>query len=154
MPPNFTKSLAQRLDAISNIRVHEAEDGLPIEANAAYIAPGGYHMTIVKEGSRYCLRTSKEDPRGGHRPSVDTLFESLVPFTELKKYVVIMTGMGSDGAKGMLALKNAGAKATIAEAEETCIVYGMPRAAVELNCVDYILPQQQIADKLVFEVMK
>jgi two-component system chemotaxis response regulator CheB len=154
MPPNFTKSLAQRLDAVSNIHVLEAEDGMLLEANTAFIAPGGYHMTIVKEGSRYCLRISKEDPRAGHRPSVDTLFESLVPFTELKKYVVIMTGMGSDGANGMLALKNAGAMATIAEAEETCVVYGMPRAAVELNCVDYILPQQQIADKLVNEVMK
>jgi two-component system chemotaxis response regulator CheB len=154
MPPNFTKSLAQRLDAVSNIRVVEAEDGLPLESSSAYIAPGGFHMTLVKEGMRFCLRLSKEDPRGGHRPSVDTLFESLVPFTELKKYVVIMTGMGSDGAKGMQALKNAGAMATIVEAEETCVVYGMPRAAVELNCVDYILPQQQIADKLIYEVMK
>jgi two-component system chemotaxis response regulator CheB len=155
MPPNFTKSLAQRLDAISNIHVVEAEDGLPLEANTAYIAPGGFHMTIYKDGTKnYCVRTSKEDPRSGHRPSVDMLFESLIPFTELKKYVVLMTGMGSDGAKGMQALKKAGAISTIAESEETCVVYGMPRAAVELTCVDHILPQQKIAERLVLDIVK
>ncbi|QGQ96249.1 chemotaxis response regulator protein-glutamate methylesterase [Paenibacillus psychroresistens] len=155
MPPNFTKSLAQRLDAISNIRVVEAEDGMPLEASTAYIAPGGFHMTIYKDGLKnFCLRTSKEDPRSGHRPSVDMMFESLIPFTELKKYVVLMTGMGSDGAKGMLALKRAGAVSTIAESEETCIVYGMPRAAVELLCVDHILPQQKIAEQLILDIVK
>jgi two-component system chemotaxis response regulator CheB len=155
MPPNFTKSLAQRLDNISNIHVIEAEDGLPLEANTAYIAPGGFHMTIYKDGAKnYCIRTSKEDPRAGHRPSVDTLFESLVPFTELKKYVVLMTGMGSDGAKGMLALKKAGAMSTVAESEETSVVYGMPRAAVELNCVDHILPLQKIAERIVLDIRK
>ncbi|MDB5052069.1 MAG: chemotaxis protein CheY [Bacilli bacterium] len=155
MPPNFTKSLAQRLDTISNINVVEAEDGLPLEASTAYLAPGGFHMRVYKDGTKnYCLRTSKEDPRSGHRPSVDILFESLVPFTELKRHVILMTGMGSDGAKGMLALKNAGAMSTIAESEETCVVFGMPRAAIELQCVKYILPQQKIAEQLVLEVMK
>jgi two-component system chemotaxis response regulator CheB len=155
MPPNFTKSLAQRLDAISNIHVVEAENGLPLETSTAYIAPGGFHMTIYKDGAKnYCIRTSKEDPRSGHRPSVDMLFESLVPLTELKKYVVLMTGMGSDGAKGMLALKNAGAISTIAESEETCVVYGMPRAAVELQCVDHLLPQQKIAEQLILDIAK
>jgi len=153
MPPNFTKSLAQRLDAISKIRVVEAENGMPLEASTAYIAPGGYHMTIYKDSQKnFCLRTSKEDPRSGHRPSVDIMFESLLSFTELKKYVVLMTGMGSDGAKGMQALKKAGAISTIAESEETCIVYGMPRAAVELLCVDHLLPQQKIAEQLVLDV--
>jgi two-component system chemotaxis response regulator CheB len=112
-------------------------------------------MTIYKDGAKnYCIRTSKEDPRSGHRPSVDMLFESLVPLTELKKYVVLMTGMGSDGAKGMLALKNAGAISTIAESEETCVVYGMPRAAVEHQCVDHILPQQKIAEQLILDIEK
>jgi two-component system chemotaxis response regulator CheB len=155
MPPNFTKSLAQRLDAISNIRVVEAEDGMPLEASTAYIAPGGFHMTIYKDGNKsYCLRTSKDDPRSGHRPSVDMMFESLLPFTELNKYIVLMTGMGSDGAKGMQALKRAGAISTIAESEETCIVYGMPRAAVELFCVDHILPLQKIAEQLNLDIVK
>jgi two-component system chemotaxis response regulator CheB len=155
MPPNFTNSLARRLDAISNIRVVEAEDGMPLETSTAYIAPGGLHMTIYKDSLKnFCIRTSKEDPRSGHRPSVDMMFESLIPFTELKKYVVLMTGMGSDGAKGMLALKKAGAVSTIAESEETCIVYGMPRAAVELLCVDHILPQQKIAEQLILDVVK
>jgi two-component system chemotaxis response regulator CheB len=155
MPPNFTKSLAQRLDAISNIRVIEAEDGMPLEASTAYIAPGGFHMTIYKDRDKsYCLRTSKDDLRSGHRPSVDMMFESLLPFTELNKYVVLMTGMGNDGAKGMQALKRAGAISTIAESEETCIVYGMPRAAVELLCVDHILPLQKIAEQLILDIVK
>ncbi|MEX2462224.1 MAG: chemotaxis response regulator protein-glutamate methylesterase [Paenibacillaceae bacterium] len=155
MPPNFTKSLAHRLDAISNIRVVEAENGMPLEASTAYIAPGGYHMTIYKDSQKnYCLRTSKEDPRSGHRPSVDIMFESLIPFTELKKVVVLMTGMGSDGAKGMQALKIAGTVSTIVESEETCIVYGMPRSAVELHCVDHILPLQKIAEQLVADIAK
>jgi len=155
MPPNFTKSLAQRLDTMSKIRVVEAENGMPLEASTAYIAPGGYHMTIYKDSQKnYCIRTSKEDPRSGHRPSVDIMFESLVSFTELKKYVVLMTGMGSDGAKGMHALKKAGAVSTIAESEETCIVYGMPRAAVELQCVDHLLPQHKIAEQLILDVCK
>lgn len=155
MPPNFTKSLAQRLDAISKIRVVEAENGMPLEASTAYIAPGGYHMTVYKDSQKnFCLRTSKEDPRSGHRPSVDIMFESLIPFTELKKVVVLMTGMGSDGARGMQALKKAGAISTIAESEETCIVYGMPRAAVELQCVDHLLPQQKIAEQLILDINK
>jgi two-component system chemotaxis response regulator CheB len=115
----------------------------------AYVAPGGFHMTVARNGSgMYKIHISKEEARGGHRPCVDTLFESLLPLKELKRHIVLMTGMGADGAKGMLALKNAGAVTTIAEAEETCIVYGMPRAAVELNCVMHVLPQQEIALKL------
>jgi two-component system chemotaxis response regulator CheB len=96
----------------------------------------------------YKVHLNQEEPRGGHRPSVDTLFESLLPLKELKRHIVLMTGMGSDGAKGMLALKQAGAVTTIAESEDTCIVYGMPRAAVELNCVMHVLPQQEIPKKL------
>lgn len=149
MPPNFTKSLAQRLHAAAQIHVVEAEDGLLVTNGVAYIAPGGWHMRLARDEShKYRIRLSKEPPRAGHRPSVDTMFESLVPFTELKRHIVLMTGMGSDGARGMLALKEAGALTTIAESEETCVVYGMPRAAVELGCVTHILPQQEIAAKL------
>lgn len=112
-------------------------------------------MTVYKERAQcYRLRISKEEPRAGHRPSVDTLFESLLPFTELMRHIVLMTGMGSDGANGMKALKEAGARTTIVESEETCVVYGMPRAAVQLNCVMHILPQDRIVERLVLEVMK
>ncbi|CAG7623705.1 chemotaxis response regulator protein-glutamate methylesterase [Paenibacillus allorhizosphaerae] len=154
MPPNFTKSLSQRLDSISNLRVVEAENGMSLEAGTAYVAPGGYHMCIARNGARaYRIHLTKEDPRGGHRPSVDVMFESLLPLKELKRHAVLMTGMGSDGAKGMLALKQAGAVTTIAEAENTCIVYGMPRAAVELKCVTHILPQHEICGHLVQTVI-
>lgn len=106
-------------------------------------------MMVARNGpGMYRIYLSKDEPRGGHRPSVDVLFESLLPLKELKRHIVVMTGMGTDGAKGMSALKQAGAVTTIAESEETCIVYGMPRAAVELNCVTDILPQYDIAGKL------
>lgn len=155
MPPNFTKSLAQRLDTISNIRVVEGEDGMPLVPGTAYVAPGGFHMTVCKEaGKPYSIRISKEEPRSGHRPSVNTLFESLLPMKELKRHIVIMTGMGNDGAKSMHDLKNDGAVTTIAESDETCVVYGMPRAAAESGCVDYLLPVHEIAPQLVKALAK
>ncbi|MEI7027313.1 protein-glutamate methylesterase/protein-glutamine glutaminase [Paenibacillus sp. y28] len=150
MPPGFTKSLAERLDMLSEIRVVEAEDDMILYASTAYIAPGGYHMKIVSHGpSQYRIRLNKEDPRGGHRPSVDILFESLIPVAGLKRHAVLMTGMGSDGARGMLGLRQAGAVSTLAEAEETCVVYGMPRSAVELGGAMYVEPLHQIPAKLV-----
>lgn len=149
MPPNFTKSLAQRLDATSRIRVLEAEDGDVLCNGTAYIAPGGWHMTVRKDDGSYKIRLSKEEPRSGHRPSVDVLFESLLPFNELRRHIVIMTGMGSDGAKGMLALRQAGASSTIAESSETCVVYGMPRAAVEMKGAALQLPLHSIPAKLI-----
>ncbi|MCZ8520035.1 MULTISPECIES: protein-glutamate methylesterase/protein-glutamine glutaminase [Paenibacillus] len=153
MPPNFTKSLAQRLDSISKLKVVEAENGMILERGTAYVAPGGFHMTVARNGSQsYKIHLSKDEPRGGHRPSVDTMFESLLPLKELKRHITIMTGMGADGAKGMQALKQAGAVTTIAESEETCVVYGMPRAAVELGCVMHVVPQQQIAGMLIQSV--
>ncbi|MEF3304835.1 protein-glutamate methylesterase/protein-glutamine glutaminase [Paenibacillus sp. GYB003] len=148
MPPNFTKSLAARLDSTSRIHVREAADGERLHNGVVYIAPGGWHMIVKKDDAGYKIRLSKDAPRSGHRPSVDMLFESLLPFRELKRHAVLMTGMGSDGSKGMQALRQAGAIATIAEASETCVVYGMPRAAVELGCVTHQLPLHQIAAKL------
>jgi two-component system chemotaxis response regulator CheB len=154
MPPNFTKSLAQRLDSLSAIQVVEAEDGQLIESGVAYIAPGGWHMKLnqIHKG-QYHIQLTNEEPRSGHRPSVDVMYESLLPHQELKKHIVIMTGMGSDGAKAMKALYNLGVESTIAESEETCIVFGMPRSAIELKSVDYVLPLQEIAGKLISLVM-
>lgn len=148
MPPNFTKSLAMRLDSTSQIKVTEACDGDRLQNGVAYIAPGGWHMILKKDDMGYKIRLTKDEPRSGHRPSVDMLFDSLLPYRELKRHVVLMTGMGSDGAKGMQALRRAGALSTIAESNETCVVYGMPRAAVELGCVTHQLPLYQIAAKL------
>lgn len=154
MPPNFTHSLAIRLDAGCRIRVVEGADGMVLQPGTAYIAPGGFQTRVQREGGVYRIRVTSEEPRGGHRPSVDTMFESILPYQELKRHIVIMTGMGSDGAKSMLALKRQGAMTTIAESEETCIVYGMPRAAVELGCVDHLLPVHDIANKLTRTLMK
>ncbi|MFC5532474.1 chemotaxis protein CheB [Cohnella yongneupensis] len=153
MPPKFTHSLAQRLDSFCNIHVREASDGEVVENATAYIAPGGYHMSLAKDArGGYKIRLSEEPPRSGHRPSVDVLFESLVSHVGLKRHAVLMTGMGSDGAKGMKALQASGVLTTIAEAEETCVVYGMPRSAIELGAASHVLPLQSIASALVREV--
>lgn len=153
MPPKFTHSLAQRLDNFCSISVREAVDGELVETATAYIAPGGRHMTLGKDAkSKFRIHLSDEDPRGGHRPSVDALFESLLGHQQLKRHAVLMTGMGSDGAKGMKALQSDGVLTTIAEAEETCVVYGMPRSAVALDAVSHLLPLQGIASVLIQEV--
>ncbi|WP_405114113.1 chemotaxis response regulator protein-glutamate methylesterase [Paenibacillus sp. FSL K6-1217] len=150
MPPNFTKSLAQRLNTFSALEVAEAEHGMVLRQGAAYIAPGGYHLTVVPAaGGQYMIELTKEEVRNGHRPSVDTLFESVLQLTALERHAVIMTGMGSDGARMMKALYDSGVTSTFAESEETCVVYGMPRSAVELKCVRHILPLQEIAPRLV-----
>ncbi|OKP99381.1 chemotaxis response regulator protein-glutamate methylesterase [Paenibacillus sp. P46E] len=150
MPPNFTKSLAQRLNTFSPLEVSEAEQGMILRKGAAYIAPGGYHMRVVPAaGGQYSIDLTLGEARNGHRPSVDTLFESILPYTSLERHAVIMTGMGSDGAKMMKSLYDSGVTSTFAESEETCVVYGMPRSAVELHCVRHILPLQEIAPRLV-----
>lgn len=149
MPPKFTKSLAQRLDSFSALTVVEAEHGMRVVAGYAYVAPGGFHMELAKDASGYMIQLSDQPQRNGHRPSVDVLFESLVPHTELERHAVIMTGMGSDGAYGMKALAEQGAASTIAESEETCVVYGMPRSAIECGAAASVLPLQRIAPKLV-----
>ena len=150
MPPKFTKSLSERLNTLCELRVVEAEHNMRLQNGTVYIAPGGQHMRVLREEKgKYSIQLSKDEPRSGHRPSVDVLFESLLPFHELKRFAVIMTGMGSDGAKGIADLRKNGATATIAESEETCIVYGMPRAAVELQGVDYIVRLQDIPRKLI-----
>ncbi|SDW27188.1 chemotaxis response regulator protein-glutamate methylesterase [Paenibacillus sp. CF384] len=154
MPPKFTRSLAQRLDTFSSLHVTEAIHGERVEAGVVYIAPGGYHMELTKEGGSYSIKLSEEAPRGGHRPSVDTMFESCAAFPELRRHSVIMTGMGSDGVKGMKALNDSGAETAIAESEETCVVYGMPRSAVEAGVAKSIVPLRQIATAITHAVRK
>jgi two-component system chemotaxis response regulator CheB len=150
MPPKFTQSLAQRLHEACQIRVVEAEDGLLVTSGTAYIAPGGWHMTLTRaETGKFLIRLSKADTRNGHRPSVDVLFESLVPFDSLQRHAVLLTGMGSDGAGGMQALQAAGAVSTIAESEESCVIFGMPRSAIELGSATHVLPLPAIGDQLI-----
>lgn len=150
MPPGFTKLLADRLNGLAALTVVEAEQGRLIEPGHVYIAPGGWHMEAAESGkSEFRIRLTQDAPRNGHRPSVDLLFESLVPLSSLSRSVVLMTGMGSDGARGMRMLYDAGVRATVAESEQSCIVYGMPRAAIELECANYVLPLEKIAAMLV-----
>lgn len=150
MPPNFTRSLAQRLNTFSPLHVVEAEDGMVLKKGTAYIAPGGFHLRVHKAADgRFILKLSEDQQVNGHRPSVDTMFESLLPFTSLQRHLVLLTGMGSDGARMMKKLYETGVTSTFAENEETCVVYGMPRSAVELQCVRHLLPLQEIAPRLV-----
>lgn len=148
MPAGFTASLATRLNQLCRIPVVEARNGQTVEGGTAYLAPGGYHMTVEMKHGKYRIRLNEEEPVNRHRPSVDVLFQSVTGLTELKRHYVLMTGMGSDGAEGMAQAKRHGASSVIAEAMETCVVYGMPRAAIERRCVDYILPVTIIAAKL------
>ncbi|MHA0856923.1 protein-glutamate methylesterase/protein-glutamine glutaminase [Paenibacillus sp. CMAA1364] len=149
MPPQFTKSLAERLNRMSGVRVIEGEDNQPILGGTVYIAPGDYHMTAVKTNKGYVIRLNQEPKVNGHRPSADVLFKSIAHLKPLKKHFVLMTGMGSDGAREMLAAKQAGADSTIAESKESCIVYGMPKSAIELGCVDHIVPLHLITTKII-----
>ncbi|MCW3792176.1 chemotaxis-specific protein-glutamate methyltransferase CheB [Paenibacillus sp. LS1] len=150
MPPNFTRSLAQRLNTFSPLHVVEAEEGMVLKKGTAYIAPGGFHVKVNKTADgKFIVKLTEDQPVNGHRPSVDTMFESLLPFTSLQRHLVLLTGMGSDGARMMKRLYEAGVTSTFAENEETCVVYGMPRSAVELQCVRHLLPLQEIASKLV-----
>lgn len=149
MPPKFTHSLAQRLNTLSPLEVVEAQHGMALRKGTAYIAPGGQHLIVKRSGNgQYAIELSDAPPQNGHKPSVGAMFDSLLPMNEIRRHAVIMTGMGSDGAKEMKKLYDSGVSTTIAESEETCVVYGMPRSAAELNCVMHLLPLPQIATKL------
>ncbi|AMX84021.1 chemotaxis response regulator protein-glutamate methylesterase [Geobacillus subterraneus] len=149
MPKGFTKSLANRLDALSAITVKEAEDGEVLRNGTAYIAPGGVHLVVGEENGVLKARFDESLPRAGHRPAVDVLFESLAAIRRCRIVAVIMTGMGSDGTAGLKKLKEGGDVEAIAEARETAVVYGMPRAAIEAGVIDVIAPLDGIAAAIV-----
>ena len=150
MPAKFTASLAQRLNQLSKVHVMEASHHQRLEPGCVYIAPGGKHMEIIAAGmSDFRIMIQEQNAVNGHRPSVEVMFDSVTRLKGLHKTYVIMTGMGADGAKAMQRAKQSNPLAvTVGEAESTCIVYGMPRAAAELKCVDHVLPLQQISRKL------
>ena len=149
MPAGFTKSLASRLDQLSDITVKEAEQGDILHNGVAYVAPGGSHMKLRKVGTSFAIvLDQQEPPRSGHRPSVDVMFEDVSQYNDFDKIAVIMTGMGYDGSKGLIALKQTGNVIAIAESQETCIVYGMPKAAVETQLVDEVTDVDDIAQSI------
>ncbi len=147
MPSTFTKPFADRLNGLCQVHVKEAEQGEPLKAGTVYIAPGGIHMTYGARSPKGCIELSAEPVSSLHRPSVDVLFLSVAELFRGQVLAGILTGMGADGAKGMEQLKRKGAH-TLAESEESCVVYGMPRAAVERGCVDLVAPLGDIPGHL------
>ncbi|MFD1850362.1 protein-glutamate methylesterase/protein-glutamine glutaminase [Oceanobacillus bengalensis] len=149
MPAGFTKSLANRLNGCTEIHVKEATDGERIKDNTAYVAPGSYHMEAVHIGGVMKIKLTTEKPRNNHRPSVDVLFESVANLNKINKVAVILTGMGNDGSAGIIQLKNRDKNSIIiAESEATSVVYGMPKAAVKTNCVNYIEDLGQVGARI------
>jgi two-component system, chemotaxis family, protein-glutamate methylesterase/glutaminase len=145
MPEKFTAAFAARLDTMCRVRVLEAQDGDPVLPGHVLIAPGGRHLEVVKDGARYRVRVFDGPPVNRHRPSVDVLFRSVAKVAGPAALGVIMTGMGDDGARGLLEMHKAGAY-TVAQDEATCVVHGMPREAVALGAVDRETPLLQIAE--------
>jgi two-component system chemotaxis response regulator CheB len=144
MPGTFTKAFAERLNGICQVEVREAVHGETALPGCVYIAPGGLHMLYRLRGGAATIELSAEPSTSLHRPSVDVLFQSIADNCPRQVLAMILTGMGSDGTRGMVSLKAKGAH-TLAEAEESCIVYGMPRAAFERGCVDQVAPLQDMA---------
>ncbi|MBK6744684.1 MAG: chemotaxis response regulator protein-glutamate methylesterase [Hydrogenophilales bacterium] len=148
MPESFTASFAARLNGLSAMQVREAGHNERVLPGHAYIAPGHSHLLICKSGADYYTALSQADPVSRHRPSVDVLFDSAARILGANGLGVILTGMGKDGAAGMLRMRQAGAY-TIAQDAATCVVYGMPKAAVELGAVHEVLPLAGIAGRIV-----
>ncbi len=147
MPEAFTRSFALRLDGLCRITVKEAASGERILPGHAYIAPGHSHLLVKRSGAQYLTELSQGPPVNRHRPSVDVLFRSAANVAGANALGVILTGMGKDGASGLLEMKQAGAY-TFAQDEASCVVFGMPREAIALGGVDEVLPVDQIANRV------
>ncbi|PHM65258.1 chemotaxis-specific methylesterase CheB [Xenorhabdus stockiae] len=151
MPSGFTRSFAERLNKLSQITVKEAEDGERVLPGHAYIAPGDRHMELCRSGANYQIMTSSAPPVNRHRPSVDVLFRSVAKYAGRNAVGVILTGMGSDGAAGLLEMKKAGAY-TLAQSEASCVVFGMPRAAIQLGAVDDVMDLQKLSRTMLAKI--
>ncbi|MBI1912709.1 MAG: chemotaxis response regulator protein-glutamate methylesterase [Deltaproteobacteria bacterium] len=147
MPEKFTASFAKHLDSICKITVKEAHDHDSVIRGRALIAPGNRHMLLNRSGARYYVEVKDGPLISRHRPSVDLLFRSVAKYAGMNAVGVIMTGMGDDGAKGMLEMKEAGSY-NIAQDEESCIVFGMPKEAIKLGAADIVVPLNKIASKV------
>lgn len=144
MPENFTRSFAERLDGLCKIAVKEAEHNERVLPGHAYIAPGHSHLLLKRSGANYMIELNQGPPANRHRPSVDVLFRSAANVAGFNALGIILTGMGKDGARGLLEMKNAGAH-TIAQDEASCVVFGMPREAIALGAACEVLPLHNIA---------
>jgi two-component system chemotaxis response regulator CheB len=153
MPELFTRSFANRLNAICSITVKEGDNGDIITPGRAIIAPGNKHMMIRKTGARYCVEISEGPFVNRHRPSVDVLFRSAAKFAGQNAVGIILTGMGDDGARGLLEMKQAGAY-TIAQDEVTSVVFGMPKAAINMGASSIVLPLEKIAEHVLQQLIR
>ncbi|MEX0830038.1 MAG: chemotaxis response regulator protein-glutamate methylesterase [Nitrospirales bacterium] len=143
MPEHFTKTFANRLDELCPIHVKEAQEGDSVISGQALLAPGNYHMELRRSGAKYYVTLNQEPPVNRHRPAVDPMFHSVAKYAGGNSVGVILTGMGNDGAAGMLEMKKAGAF-NIAQDEKSCVVFGMPKEAIKAGGVDKILPLTDI----------
>jgi two-component system chemotaxis response regulator CheB len=147
MPPGFTKSYAARLDGLCRIRVKEAQDGERILPGHGYIAPGGFHLSVERSGANYIARVQDGEPVNRHKPSVEVLFHSAAKVVGPNAIGIMLTGMGADGAKAMKVMKDAGSYNYVQD-EASCVVFGMPREAINAGAADEVLPLSQIAGKM------
>jgi len=148
MPPGFTKSYANRLDGLCRIRVKEAVDGERVLPGHAYIAPGGFHLSVERSGANYIARVSDGEPVNRHKPSVEVLFESAARVVGQNALGIMLTGMGADGAKAMRTMKDAGSY-NVCQDEATCVVFGMPREAIAHGAANEVLPLGKIAGHMI-----
>jgi two-component system chemotaxis response regulator CheB len=137
IPPNFSRSMAEHLNKVCQFEVREAREGDLLRRGLCLVAPGDFHLALVPYGGSYRARLTQSPPVHHCRPAVDVLFRSAAEHAGAQAIAVLLTGMGSDGARGMQALRSAGAR-TLAEHEDSCVVYGMPQAAIKLGVVDQI----------------
>jgi len=148
MPPGFTKSYAARLNGLCRIRVAEAVDGERVLPGHAYIAPGGFHLSVERSGANYIARVVDGEPVNRHKPSVEVLFDSAARVVGRNALGVMLTGMGADGAKAMKTMRDAGSW-NVAQDEASCVVFGMPREAIAHGAAHEVLPLEQIAPRLI-----
>jgi two-component system chemotaxis response regulator CheB len=147
MPEHFTASFAERLNELCEMEVREAKDGDSVIPGLALLAPGNQHMVFRRSGARYYVQVKTGPLVCRQRPSVDVLFHSVAQYAGSNARAAILTGMGKDGAAGLLALRQAGAY-TVAEAEQTCVVYGMPKEAFEIGAACEVAPLPRVAERL------
>jgi two-component system, chemotaxis family, protein-glutamate methylesterase/glutaminase len=147
MPPGFTKSYAARLDSLCRIRVAEARDGERVLPGHAYIAPGGFHLSVERSGANYIARVQDGEPVNRHKPSVEVLFDSAARVVGRNALGVMLTGMGADGARAMKTMRDAGSF-NLVQDEASCVVFGMPREAIAHGAAHEVLPLNRIAPRL------
>jgi two-component system, chemotaxis family, protein-glutamate methylesterase/glutaminase len=152
MPESFTGSFARRLDSLSPLSVIEAKGGERLKSGMAYLAPGHSHMRVKRSGSGYVIELLSTEPVNRHRPAVDVLFNSMATEVGANATGVILTGMGKDGARGMLSMRKAGAW-TIGQDEASCVVYGMPREAVALGAIQEVAALPDVAGRVLARLM-